>query len=117
MKQRANLKKGAKGPMRMKMGGDYLEMDKEVKFGGMKYQAGGMKPKQTSKMAAPKNMAKPESKENKFTAKSAMKKLYEAGGMMEECGPGRPCPNARAAARTKRRQNRNLSGAQRRYMR
>jgi hypothetical protein len=117
MKQKANLKKGAKGPMKMKMGGDYLEMDKEVKFGGMKYQAGGMKPKQTPKMAAPKNMAKPESKENKFTAKSAMKKLYEAGGMMEECGPGRPCPNARKAAKTKKKQNKNLSGAQRRYMR
>ena len=81
MKQKANLKKGAKGPMKMKMGGDYLEMDKEVKFGGMKYQAGGMKAKQAPKMAAPKNMTKPESKpENKFTAKNAMKKMYAAGG-------------------------------------
>jgi hypothetical protein len=69
MKMKENIKK--------KMGGSYLEPDKELKFGGMKYEMGGM----------------------------------------EECGPGRPCPNARKAAKTKRNQHKNLSRGQRRYMR
>lgn len=43
--------------------------------------------------------------------------IKEAGGMMEECGPGRPCPNAKKAAKTKKKQNSNLSRAQKRYMR
>ena len=101
----------------MKMGGNYLEMDKELKFGGMKYEMGGMKPKSASKPAPAKNMTKPADKANTFTAKAAMKKMYEAGGMMEECGPGRPCPNAKKAAKTKKKQNSNLSRAQKRYMR
>lgn len=33
--------------------------------------------------------------------------IKEAGGMMEECGPGRPCYNAKKAARTARKQERN----------
>lgn len=33
--------------------------------------------------------------------------IKEAGGMMEECGPGRPCRNAKKAAKTARRQERN----------
>jgi hypothetical protein len=66
-----------KGNIKKKMGGSYLEPDKELKFGGMKYEMGGM----------------------------------------EECGPGRPCPNARKAAKTKRNQHKNLSRGQRRYMR
>lgn len=35
------------------------------------------------------------------------KSKYEAGGMMEECDPGRPCRNARKAGKTARRQERN----------
>jgi hypothetical protein len=66
-----------KGDIKKKMGGSYLEPDKELKFGGMKYMMGGM----------------------------------------EECGPGRPCPNAKKAAKTKRNQHKNLSRGQRRYMR
>lgn len=73
----SNLKQKSK-TSKMKMGGSYLEPDKELKFGGMK---------------------------------------YEMGGMMEECGPGRPCPNAKKAAKTKRNQHKNLSRGQRRYMR
>jgi hypothetical protein len=33
--------------------------------------------------------------------------IKEAGGMMEECGPGRPCHNAKKAAKTARKQERN----------
>jgi hypothetical protein len=74
----SNLKQDNSRPnAKLKMGGSFLEPDKELKFGGMKYEMGGM----------------------------------------EECGPGRPCPNARKAAKTKKKQNKNLSGAQRRYMR
>lgn len=43
MARKANLKKGMKGPqkMRYQMGGDFMEPDKELKFGGIKYQYGG----------------------------------------------------------------------------
>ena len=45
MARRANLKKDATGPMKMKKGGSFLEPDKELKFGGApkskKYQGGG----------------------------------------------------------------------------
>lgn len=43
MARKANLKKGIKGPqkMRYQMGGDFMEPDKELKFGGIKYQYGG----------------------------------------------------------------------------
>lgn len=50
MARKANLKKGMRGPqkMRYQMGGDFMEPDKELKFGGMMYQKGGFKKKKTS---------------------------------------------------------------------
>lgn len=47
MARKANLKKGIKGPqkMRYQMGGDFMEPDKELKFGGL-YEKGGFKKKQ-----------------------------------------------------------------------
>lgn len=50
MARKANLKKGMKGPqkMRYQMGGDFMEPNKELTFGGMKYQKGGFKKKKTA---------------------------------------------------------------------
>ena len=50
MARKANLKKGIKGPQktRYQMGGDFMEPDKELKFGGMMYQKGGFKKKKPS---------------------------------------------------------------------
>jgi len=46
MARKANLKKGMKGPqkMRYQMGGDFMEPNKELKFGGL-YEKGGSKRK------------------------------------------------------------------------
>lgn len=50
MARKANLKKGMKGPqkMRYQMGGDFMEPNKELTFGGMTYQKGGFKRKKTA---------------------------------------------------------------------
>ena len=49
MARKANLKKGMKGPqkMRYQMGGDFMEPNKELKFGGL-YEKGGFKKKKAA---------------------------------------------------------------------